>query len=108
MTSEENSRFEGFMNKISKEINELMKEKKFEGSWEQMPSKLMLVVTEISEAMEEFRDDNKKKFATEIADAIIRLLHICGFMGIDIEKEIKEKMLTNEKRPVKHGRKMGV
>ena len=44
-------------------------------------------------------------FPVEIADAIIRLLDICGKFDIDIEKVINEKLAYNRSRPPKHGRK---
>lgn len=72
---------------------------------EKLPTYLMLIVTEISEAMEEFRDDNKEKFNVEIADVLIRLFHLCGDLGIPIEEVLKKKMLLNETRDYHHGRK---
>jgi hypothetical protein len=60
--------------------------------------------SELSEALEEFRDDNKEKFTIEVADEFIRLFHLCGDLDIDIEKAICEKMAINAARPVNHGR----
>ena len=70
-----------------------------------MPEKLMLVVTEVSEAMEAWRKSDYKNFNEEIADTIIRLLQICYCMKIDLEYEIEKKMVVNESRPFKHGNK---
>lgn len=93
------------LNDYSKQITAWRAEKGFTTSWENMPEKLMLVVTELSEAMEAYRHDDRKNFAEEIADTFIRLLDICGSIGLDIESEIKAKMAINEKRPFKHGKK---
>ena len=41
----------------------------------------------------------------EMADVIIRVLHFCGALGIDIDKAVKEKMAYNETRPFRHGGK---
>ena len=41
----------------------------------------------------------------ELADAIIRLLDICDFYGIDIEKHIEAKLAYNRTRGYKHGKK---
>jgi NTP pyrophosphatase (non-canonical NTP hydrolase) len=69
-----------------------------------MLGKLMLVVTEISEAAEAVRSGDNANFAEEIADAYIRLCDIVDATGIDIHAEIDKKMFKNEGRPVKHGR----
>jgi NTP pyrophosphatase (non-canonical NTP hydrolase) len=51
-----------------------------------------------------FADLIKDSFEDEIADCIIRLLDLCGFMGINIEKHIQLKMWFNEFREYKHGK----
>lgn len=86
----------------------------------------MLIVTELGEAMEAYRKNNysdiyiesfnsnisimdfetffKNTFEDELADVIIRLLDLCKYMKIDIEKHIELKMKYNESRPYKHGK----
>jgi NTP pyrophosphatase (non-canonical NTP hydrolase) len=90
---------------------------------------LMLVVTELSEALEAhrsgkffnkankinylesedmvqaFKDNVKDTFEDEIADAMIRLLDMCGGLGIDIDFHVSSKVLYNSTRPYKHGKK---
>jgi NTP pyrophosphatase (non-canonical NTP hydrolase) len=75
--------------------------------------------TEISEAWEEIRNNhainevyyNPEKpekpegFGVELADLIVRTLHICGHYGIDIDALVELKMAYNEKRPYRHGGK---
>lgn len=51
-----------------------------------------------------FEDLVKDSFEDEIADTIIRLLDLCGFLGINIEEHINLKMFYNENRPFKHGK----
>ena len=53
----------------------------------------------------EFESSIKDTFEDEIADAIIRLLDLAAFKGIDIESHIKAKMRYNSLRPYKHGKK---
>lgn len=82
---------------------------------------LCLVHSEVSEALEELRkatclDDLRTidfetvggkpvGFPTEIADAIIRLLHMCEQLGIDAASAIAVKQNYNKTRPYRHGGK---
>lgn len=63
--------------------------------------KMALVHSEVSEAYEAYRHQNmdgKDGFKEELGDVIIRVLHLCGIFGIDIEKEILQKMNYNQDR----------
>ena len=91
------------------------------GFWEEkfetaVPSKLMLVVSELSEALEEWRDgkleaywsgdDYKPEgFGIELADAIIRICDLAEAGGISLERMIALKMEYNKTRPFRHGNK---
>jgi NTP pyrophosphatase (non-canonical NTP hydrolase) len=80
---------------------------KEKGFWDQernLGEMLMLVVTEIGEAMEAYRIQDKENFNEEIADTFIRLFDLCGGLKINIETEIKRKMTKNKARPYKHGK----
>ena len=97
------------MNKLAKEIVKWRIKKgfitpKFKGNKNLLLGKLMLVVTEISEAAESVRLNNFNNFKEELADTFIRLLDICGTSCINIEKEIRKKMEVNKKRPMLHGK----
>lgn len=66
---------------------------------------LMLIVSEIAEAMEGHRkglmDDklpHRKMLEVEIADAIIRELDLCAGLGLDIGGAVAEKMAYNRVR----------
>lgn len=68
-------------------------------------SKIALIHSEVSEATEGVRkglnDDhlpNRKMVEVEMADAIIRILDLCGHEGWDIEGAIIEKLEYNKKR----------
>jgi len=69
-----------------------------------MLGKLMLVVTELSEAAEAVRHNDFGNFKEELADTIIRLLDIARSCGIDIDREVSKKVNKNKKRPIKHGK----
>lgn len=71
-----------------------------------IPTKLALVHSEVSEALEGYRknlmDDhlpNFPMFDVELADAIIRLLDLAGYCGVDIGLIVKMKLEYNAHRP---------
>lgn len=81
-----------------------------------IPEKLMLIVSELAEALEDYRESkmemwfevgSKKPcgFPSELADAVIRIADLAGALGIDLESAIEEKMAYNETRPYRHGGK---
>ena len=103
------------------------------GFWDNPPefgTSISLIHSELSEALEEVRAGNRirpgqetppsgggyvatapteccKKpegYATELADAVIRIADLCGHMGVDLEAVIREKMAYNATRPYKHGK----
>ena len=48
-----------------------------------------------------FRTQVKDTFEDELADAVLKILDLCGANGIDIEKHIEMKMKYNATRPPK-------
>ena len=93
------------------EINELIekshclaKEKGFWDNYRPISECLMLIVTELAEACEADRRGDERNFNEEIADTFIRLGDLCGYLEIDIEKEINAKIKINKRRPYKHGK----
>lgn len=111
-------------------INELIKEShgnsRSKGFWDGhanatsacIPEKLMLIVSELSEALEEhrgghapthtyFNPDKPTKpegIPSELADVMIRVADLAGAFGIDLESAIRAKMAYNASRPHKHGK----
>jgi NTP pyrophosphatase (non-canonical NTP hydrolase) len=59
---------------------------------------LMLIVTELSEAMESYRKQDEGEFKDGIADTFISLFDLCGGRGINIEEELERKINFNRKR----------
>lgn len=120
------------LNELSQQIYEGNKQRGFNVAKENVGQTLMLVVSELAEALEadrknkhaemdafEFRSEDRKcsedfkcdfkelikdSFEDEIADAIIRLFDLCGGLNIDIERHIKLKLEYNETREYKHGK----
>lgn len=67
--------------------------------------KLVLIHSEVSEAMEAARknlmDDkltHRKGIEVELADAVIRILDLCGALGLDLAGAVQEKLAYNAKR----------
>ncbi len=80
------------------------KEKGFWDDQRNIGEALMLIVTELAEAMEAHRVQNEGNFREELADTFIRLFDLCGGLKIDIQQEIEKKAKKNKDRPYKHGK----
>lgn len=73
---------------------------------------LMLMVSELAEAMEALRNgnppDNKlpqhSNFLVELSDVVIRILNYAGENDMRLGQAIVDKMKYNEGRPHKHGK----
>lgn len=75
--------------------------------WERgVPELLCLIHSEVSEALEAYRNNlEAEKFAEELADVAIRLLDSCEHWGIDLEAAIQKKHKYNLSRKYRHGGK---
>ena len=90
------------------------------GWWEEernVGELLALVHSEISEALEKWRDnqglavirieDGKPEgFPVELADTLIRICDLAESAGIDLNAALKIKMAYNSTRPWRHGGKL--
>lgn len=120
----------GYLDYLNNRIKVWREGKGFLTSWKNVGDKLLLVVSELTEAFEAYRDLTPEtieklaadkpvlgktealrkqlgalaNFNEELADTYIRLGDLCASLGIDIEQHIDQKMQVNEKRPKKHGR----
>jgi NTP pyrophosphatase (non-canonical NTP hydrolase) len=70
-----------------------------------LTGRLMLVVTEIAEAVEAFRKGDAVNFNEEFADIFIRMLSMVDGYEMDIIEEIITKMAVNKLRAKQHGGK---
>jgi len=119
------------LTELSKQIHENNKLKGFDASKENVGQSLMLIVSELGEAVEAHRNNRfadmvnypsaistkselfkehfklsiKDTFEDELADSIIRLLDLCGALNIDIETHVKLKTEYNKTRSFMHGNK---
>lgn len=118
MASEDHIFAEGFK-AIQKRVYDMAVQK---GWWDEPRSVgdlLALMHSEISEALEEFRngheptlvyysssDSNKPEgLFVELADVIIRIMDMAGSYDVDLAEIILEKVAYNATRPHRHGGK---
>lgn len=120
----------GFLNQMAKELHQKAKNKGFWDERRELGTLLMLIVSELSEALEAdrkdfkadiagfeydtnqkdgefkyaFEDYIKDTFEDEIADVFIRLFDLVGYLNLDIEKHIRMKMEYNQEREYRHGK----
>jgi NTP pyrophosphatase (non-canonical NTP hydrolase) len=76
-------------------------------------AKIALCHTELAEATEAARDgkyvaylDEEGKpqgVATELADTMIRIMHLADLLGLDLEATVEQKQAFNEGREYRHG-----
>lgn len=92
------------LNQLSQYCHRIAVEKGFWDEKRNMGETLMLIVTELAEAMEAHRTQDQENFNEEIADTFIRLLDLCGGLNLDLEAEIAKKSEKNKNRPYKHGK----
>ena len=92
------------LNELSQICHSVAVEKGFWDKERNIGEALMLIVTELAEAMEAHRIQDQANFKEELADSFIRLLDLCGGLKIDIEEEIERKSQKNKNRPYKHGK----
>lgn len=92
------------INELSELCHEIAVEKGFWDEERNIGEALMLIVTELAEAMEAHRKEDQENFKEELADTFIRLFDLCGGLKIDMEEEIAKKAMRNKTRPYRHGK----
>jgi len=82
-----------------------------------IPTELCLMHSELSEALEEYRKNEKphvvyyknqkpEGIPIELADVVIRIADTCQHYGINLEDAIAQKMIFNKTRSYRHGNKI--
>lgn len=103
------------INETVKKVFETAKSKGWHDKPNPIPEVLMKMVTELAEAMEEYRNKKPSFYVEagkpegieiELADCVIRIMDSFGEYGWDLERAIRTKMEFNETRSFKHGGKV--
>ena len=134
--------YQTFINTVDEMAREIHQNAVDHGFYEVVPSipeRLMLTVSELAEALEDYRNDTPIQYvvreervpgsaigyrinwitnpmewrpnekpegiASELADAVIRIMDTCAEQGIDLGAMITIKHAYNKTRPYKHGGK---
>jgi len=98
--------FKNNINEFSQHCYNQSKQAGWHDKEREIGTMLMLIVSEVSEAMEGDRkglmDDHlphRKMIEVELADAIIRIGDLAGKLGLDLGGAIDEKLAYNLNRP---------
>ena len=69
-------------------------------------SQLAKVASEVGEAVQAIQrhDINSAELEEELADIIIRVADLAGFMDINLGRAVHRKTMVNRSRPRKHGK----
>lgn len=91
------------LNQKMLEVRALADGKGFSSSPERIWEMLALIHTEVSEATDAYKKgEPMEHIGEELADAIIRILHLMSALNLDAEKLFQEKMKKNWERPYKY------
>lgn len=66
---------------------------------------LALIHSEVSEALEALRKNDRANFEEELADTLIRVLDCATGLGIDMDANVRAKLAKNRTRGFRHGGK---
>lgn len=69
-------------------------------------AQLAKVDSEVGEAVQAIQrhDINSAELEEELADIVIRVADLAGFLDVDLGRSVHRKMVANRSRPRKHGK----
>ena len=95
------------INRLTVECHTIARVKGFWEASDNIPEKLALIHSEVSEALEEYRkeDYDPNAFCEELADICIRVFDLAGHHQFNLEDMILSKIKKNKERQYMHGKK---
>ena len=107
--------------KLAAKISKINADKGFHDNWKneesQIITKLALIHSEVSEALECVRngemtlfskDGKPEGFPSELADIYIRVIDLASLTNTNLPDAVKVKLQYNASRPFNHGRKVKI
>jgi NTP pyrophosphatase (non-canonical NTP hydrolase) len=92
------------LNLKMRQVRELADAKGFSSRPERVWEMLALIHSEVSEASDAYKKgESMEKVGEELADAIIRILHLLSALDQDAEALFQHKMQVNWSRPHRYG-----
>ncbi len=96
------------LNEKMRQVRALADAKGFSSDPSRIWEMLALIHTEVSEATDAYKKgEAMEHIGEELADAIIRILHLMSALNLDAEQLFQEKMKRNWERPYKYNTARG-
>src|SRR4030042_6508519 len=93
------------LKELQKEVHRNARDHGFWTNSHNIGEKIALIHSEISEALEAYRQSQPlSSVAEELADTVIRILDLAEYLGMDIQSAIEEKHKINMNRLFLHGK----
>lgn len=98
----------GDLNRKMQEVRSMTDAKGFSADRERIWEMLALIHSEISEATDAYKKGKpEEEVGEELADALIRILHLFSVLGLDTEAVYRKKMEKNWERPYRYNTTRG-